>query len=99
MEVNDYLGTEVSPHLKRTDKRGCVSCPETDIAGIEKCFKVCICYLESHQREEHSSEGLTGTIDSLRAAGMEGVPAKRLPANAHPCPAVSDFLCHSAYTK
>lgn len=36
-----------------------------------------MCYLESHQREGHSSEDLTRTIDSLRAAGMEGVPARK----------------------
>lgn len=36
-----------------------------------------MCYLESHQRERHSSEGLTGTIDFPRAAGMKGVPARK----------------------
>lgn len=46
----------------------------------------CVYYLEAHQGG-HSSGGLVETIDSLRAAGMEGVPAREcFMASAHPYP-------------
>lgn len=50
-------------------------------------------YLEAHQRGGLSSRGLDGTIDSLWAAGVEGVPARKgFMASAHPYPAIPGSL-------
>lgn len=78
VDVNDYLGMLISPtRQKNWQKRMGLLPWDWHCWDRKMLSSVCVCYLESHQREGHSSEGLTGTTDSLWAAGMEGVPARK----------------------